>query len=312
MNGTSDAAVIVAIVAVALAASVYLPRLLFRSKLRGNGKLWELSAQSHGSFRPVPSSKQFAEIAPAETLLKLLPALREHPTTLRYSCVTLVVPDLRLSSRSDDPDAEALAERVTLVYGFLSYAYLRSGARGEPELPASLAAPWAAASRFLGRAMSLDYVTTVLLNCSLPSDTSEYDSNTMPPEGVCAATFTGASDEAHFYMLHARIEAAAAPGVRAIIDALDSPMHPSPSPSPSHPSHPSPPPHPLKMTHAHRLTECMVAVAAAVRATARLLPRMHDGCDGDFFYSELRPLLAGFDHPVKVCCRIRQQQQLPY
>ena len=215
-------------------------------QLRGSGRLWLSSSSSPShvgrrggmSFLPscCPSSEQ-PELAEAEALLAALPQMLHDQKAdassleqIRRSCERLPIIDLRrhLYAENDDDESgssgdssvrsareeamEALAERAALVYSFLAYAYLRApNAPPLFELPATLAVPWAAASAFLGRAMGLDYVATVLNNCTV------LDGHAV----TVGATFTGAADEAHFYAVHARIEATAEPAVRAMLDAVN-------------------------------------------------------------------------------------------
>lgn len=237
-------------------------------KLLGTGNLWAIT-KDHASFLSYRQrEKCWPELKQCEALIKELPTLRKRGQEYRDRCDVLCV-DLssRLAELSDE-HAESLAEHVMLVFSFLSYAYLRSS---EPELrvlPASLAKPWKTASRFLGRPMSLDYVATVLANCHA-GEASDSESVQV------YATFTGSPDERHFYALHARIERAAEPALRAMVRILDKSSY-----------------------GASALADAMEQIAGAVRTAAQLLPHMKDGCDPTFFYSELRGLLAGFESPI--------------
>ena len=180
-----------ALVATALGVIVALVvlwrRLLTPRRVKGDGHLWSIQLGRHASFLPGDVLQEHCDLAPAESLLRALPELRvAEGEALRSSCSSLAILDFaRCIQDKDDREAERLAERIALVYSFLSYAYLRAGEPELRELPPQLAVPWAAACDYLRRATSLDYVTTVLANCSLSSDGS--------PTAVCA-TFTGTSD----------------------------------------------------------------------------------------------------------------------
>lgn len=174
-----------------------------------------------------------------------------------------------------DEEAELLAERAMLVYAFLSYAYLRSTADPTPTwLPPSLAAPWHAAARHVGRTPQLDYVTTVLTNVSLDDATHRGALNAAP-----TATFSGLSDEQYFYTLHARIEQAGGGAIGAMMEAeaarargaLDGPA----------------------------LLRALQAIAPSVRAMAELMPLMTDGCGPVVFHSSIRDPLSGFKKGVR-------------
>ena len=222
----------------------------------------------------------FVALAEAEAMLKALPMVREEDGG-RLFCRqvdALSTADLTPALKDNDPtraeEAEQLAERACLVFAFLSYAYLRAGAVERSELPPALAVPWHAAATYLGRAMSLDYVSTVLTNCVV----DETEGGGRLGEVTVGATFTGTRDEAHFYALHARIEAAAAPAVQAMLRVLEPPA----------------------AVDAAVLAAALEDVAKGVRAVAKLLPRMRDGCAPPVFYDRIRPLLAGFTHPIRL------------
>ena len=183
------------------------------------------------------------------------------------------------AARRAPEEAEELAERAALVCSFLGYAYLRAGAAELTELPPSLAAPWAEASAFLDRAVGLDYVSTVLSNCTVVHGADDDE-----PAVRVDATFTGSDDERHFYAIHARVETAAAPAVRAITRELDA-VEAAATGAP-------------REDAAAALADVLREAARSVRRAARLLPRMRDGCSPQYFYGELRSQLAGFDAPV--------------
>ena len=225
-----------------------------------------------------PRAGHFEELEAAEELLASLPALRKTPSAYRRKIRDLVPAKLRLHERAPE-EAEELAERAALVCAFLAYAYLRAGAAELSELPKSLAAPWAEASAFLDRAVSLDYVSTVLSNCTVVESADDDE-----PAVRVDATFTGSDDERHFYAIHARVETAAAPAVRAITRELDAVEA-------------------ATSTGATR-EDAAAALADVLREAARSVRRGAAAAadarrrSPQYFYGELRSQLAGFDAPV--------------
>ena len=222
--------------------------------------LWKPS--SVNGFLPSSVPVRHAALQEAEELLSKLPELIRNGTT-REACEALHEVDIAelLERCTSQLEYEELAERATLVYSFLAYAYLRASAPRR-RLPRNLAVSWHTAATVCGRAPSLDYVATVLANGD--------------GEAGPAATFSGLADEKFFYALHVRIERAAAPAVGALVRAAADPRTLSPS----------------------QLARVLNDVAEGVYAMAALLPEMPTGCDPKVFHETIRLRLAGFTESV--------------
>ena len=175
--------------------------------MEGVGSVWGRGAGPYG-LMPTRAPPPAPDLLP-EALLAELPSLVGRPALRRRVEALQVVNLARLLRERKAVEAEALAERALLVYSFLGYAYLKVGRqRGTLELPPQLAMPMAAAATYLRRRVGIDYVTTVLTNCSW-----------VDGEPVVGATFTGHDEERGFYQLHAHVERAAAPAVTAMLQA---------------------------------------------------------------------------------------------
>ena len=261
--GTALVSTLAAVLVIGLVAlAVFRTRRLRR---RGGSWLWDL--QATGCFLPACLPPVCEHLSAAEGVLARLPSLLSSGQLIGECQKMPRIPLARLLRRaSTSKDAEQIAERAMVVFSFLSYAFLR--AADTTVLPANLAVPWAAASRYVRRAPSLDYVTTVLININPAESATDH----------APATFSGLTDERFFYELHARIEEAARPAVGAMLAAM------------------------RQLTagtlDGEQLGCVLASVARGLRAMIELMPKMLMGCDPYVFHTVIRGSLAGLEKPV--------------
>lgn len=92
------------------------------------------------------------------------------------------------------------------------------------------------------------------------------------PENMSAlTTFTDSEDESWFYALPTAIEARGAPIISLALDAISEASADKPG----------------------MVMKVLQQICVHIDALAALLPRMYEKCRRDFFYREIRPLLAG-------------------
>jgi indoleamine 2,3-dioxygenase len=84
-------------------------------------------------------------------------------------------------------------------------------------------------------------------------------------------TFTGSMDESWFYDVSVAIEAAGAPTIPVMLDAVSA----------------------ARMNDMEKVTECLRYFAERLDELASVLTRMYENCDPHIFYNRIRPFLAG-------------------
>ncbi|XP_011404257.1 PREDICTED: indoleamine 2,3-dioxygenase 1-like [Amphimedon queenslandica] len=156
-------------------------------------------------------------------------------------------------------------KRAYCVITFISQAYRSIGQC--TSLPRELAVPLVAVSSHLGLSPSPCYAAFVLWNWHLknPSEPLSKDNFEI------ALSFTGSKDEAWFYLIHMRIELAAAPGIKAVIDCIEA----------------------IKKDDQQEVMRCLKIVTDCISSITGIMKEMYYECDPSVFYNKLRSFFSG-------------------
>jgi indoleamine 2,3-dioxygenase len=164
-------------------------------------------------------------------------------------------------------------ERAAMrALSFLGHAFVWEGGAPDPVLPATLAAPWCALARRLGRPPVLSYASYALDNWRRFDDRGPLRVENL----AILQNFLGGQDEDWFILIHVEIEALAAralraaPGANAAAHARDAAV----------------------------LTARLEDVAGALEAMLATLRRMPERCDPYVYFRRVRPFIHGWkNHP---------------
>ncbi len=170
--------------------------------------------------------------------------------------------------RSDDE-----LERAMLAFSFIGHAYVWGEASPPQQLPPSLAIPWCAVAKKLGRPPVLSYASYMLHNWQRIDASKAIDlSNT-----CLIQNFLGGLDEEWFILVHLEIEAKAGPALASILPAQES----------------------VHKNNAEALFEELKIIEHALRQMYDSLLRMTERCDPYIYYHRVRPYIHGWrDHPL--------------
>ncbi|KAB2383680.1 PrnB family protein [Actinomadura montaniterrae] len=158
-------------------------------------------------------------------------------------------------------------ERAMLLLSYFAHGYLNDTDPPAQVLPASIALPWHAVATRLGRPPILSYASHQFHNWG------RFDSSGPVALGNLTRLqdFLGGMDDDWFVMVHVAIEAAAAPGLNAMIRAQDA----------------------VLAGDAELLAERLREVAASLGAMQHTLDRMPERCDPYVYYHRVRRFLFG-------------------
>ncbi|MFJ8608030.1 hypothetical protein ACIRH0_12625 [Streptomyces sp. NPDC093675] len=164
-------------------------------------------------------------------------------------------------------------ERAMLLLSYFAHGYLNDTDPPLQSLPANIAVPWHAVATRLGRPPVLSYASHQFHNWG------RFD-----PSGPVALgnltrlqDFLGGMDDDWFVMVHVAIEAAAAPGLRAMVQAQEAAL----------------------AGDDEFLADRLLEVSAALAAMLRNLRRMPERCDPYIYYHRVRRFLFGTkDNPA--------------
>ena len=178
------------------------------------------------------------------------------------------MPLLDVAALADGPELR----RAMLLLSYFGHGYVWQGPEPSDRLPPSLAVPWHAAARRLGRPPVLSYASYALDNW-----------RRLDPSGPIALgniallqNFLGGLDEEWFILVHVEIEGRAAPALTAITRAQAA----------------------VAAGDLARLTMELRAIAESLEAMVAVLARMPEGCDPYIYYQRVRPYIHGWkDHP---------------
>ena len=161
----------------------------------------------------------------------------------------------------------AEVERAMLLLSYFAHGYLNDSGPPRSSIPANIAVPWHAVATRLGRPPILAYASHQLHNWGRidPSGPVELDNL------LRLQDFLGGMDDDWFVMAHVAIEAAAAPGLVAMVRAQDA-------------------------VHSGDLDAAAVhlrAVATSIGAMRATLTRLPERCDPYIYYNRVRLFLFG-------------------
>ncbi|MDO0916615.1 hypothetical protein QQM39_39100 [Streptomyces sp. DT2A-34] len=158
-------------------------------------------------------------------------------------------------------------ERAMLLLSYFGHGYLNDTDPPARVLPANVAVPWHAVATRLGRPPILSYASHQYHNWGRfdPSRPVELGNLTRLQD------FLGGMDDDWFVMVHVAIEAAAAPGLRAMVQAQDAALAGDDA----------------------LLAERLLNVAASLGRMQRALDRMPERCDPYVYYNRVRRFLFG-------------------
>ncbi|KAK8044356.1 hypothetical protein PG993_004380 [Apiospora rasikravindrae] len=195
--------------------------------------------------------------------------IRRLPQLLRTGALRDKAKELEVLS-TDELKTEAQWRRAYVILGFLAQAYVWGGCQPAEVLPAAISVPFLHVSAHLELPPVLTYAASNLWNftCRPGADFTDVDAVRS------MHTFTGTEDESWFFMISVAMEAQAGRAIAATTRALEAAAKQSPR-------------------DYDALARALDDLAAGIDEVGRLLERMHERCDPDVFYHQIRPFLAG-------------------
>src|SRR5688572_26318672 len=215
---------------------------------------------------PDPLHRLPETFAPWEEVAAELPKLLAQQAARE---VLARMPVLDASVLDDGPELR----RAMLLLSYFGHGWVWQGPEVSARLPRSIALPWHAAARRLGRPPVLSYASYALDNW-----------RRLDPAGPIALgnlallqNFLGGIDEEWFILVHVEIEARAAPALDAIPRAQAA----------------------VATGDLDRAVVELRAIAASLEAMVTVLARMPEGCDPYIYYRRVRPYIHGAkNHPL--------------
>lgn len=170
----------------------------------------------------------------------------------------------------DTLKAEQEWRRAYLLLSILGQAYIwMKGEAGIVDrVPEKIAVPWDRVSRHLGLKPVGTYASTVLYNFGVKDPSLPW--NNMD-NLYALSTYTGTSDESHFFLVHVLMEMAAAPAICAISDVYDL----------------------MTVGDNDGIIKCLKKMKTSIIKVQEVVGKMYDGCDPKTFFVEIRPFFAG-------------------
>ena len=199
-----------------------------------------------------------------EALLAELPE-KIRTKTLRDAVHQL--PELDFSEETLKSELEWRRAYVMLCFLGQGYIWMEGEDIFVSKLPKKIAVPWVTVSKHLGLKPVGTYSSTVLYNygvrdASLPRDSL---SNL-----YALHTFTGSSNEAHFFLVHVLMEMASAPAIQAAGTIHDL----------------------MAMKDDEKIIVCLNAIKHSMPKVREVVQKMYDGCNKKKFYDEIRPYFS--------------------
>ena len=226
---------------------------------------WEYGFLSKCQSKRLPCSFE-----PWESIVNNLPALmKEHQLRDKVHHLSLLTVDESSLLTEED------WQRTYCVITFISQAYIAQSGEGDPctSLPKQLAIPWTAASSHFGLPPSPNYAAFVLWNWHLKNP----DESLSTDNFEVALSFTGGKDEAGFYIIHMRIELAAAPGIKAVVACIEA----------------------IKKDDQEEVMCCLKIVTDCISSITDIIKEVREKCKPHVFYHELRVLFSGSKEGIK-------------
>jgi indoleamine 2,3-dioxygenase len=217
---------------------------------------------------------------PAEDPIAKLPDSFSALDDLGQELPKLLVSDQLPAALEDLPplDVDALhsdaeLNRAMLILSYAGHASVWGGAKPNPRIPRSIAVPWMAVARCLGRPPVLSYASYALHNWKrIDPDRSVELGNI-----ALRQNFLGGADEEWFILVHVDIEAKAAPAIRSIRPAQTA----------------------AAREDLPALADHLAAIASSLREMHAALLRMPECCDPYIYFHRVRPYIFGWkDQPA--------------
>ncbi|KIW31361.1 uncharacterized protein PV07_03017 [Cladophialophora immunda] len=158
--------------------------------------------------------------------------------------------------------------RAYVVLGFLTHAYIWGGERPAERLPPQLSCPFLAVSKYLGLPPTALFSTLSLLNFGLKTPGSD---RTNPDNLKSLFSFTNTKDEEWFYMVSTAIEATGGPLILTMLRCIQA----------------------VNDCDDNLILACLGTLTEGIREIENILKRMHEHCDPQVFYHNIRPFCAG-------------------
>ncbi|MEW6301282.1 MAG: hypothetical protein AB1671_26705 [Thermodesulfobacteriota bacterium] len=215
---------------------------------------------------PDPLRRLPAAFAPWEGVARDLPKLLAAGAVRRE---LQRLPALKVSALS----GRGQLERAMLLLSYFGHAYVWGEEEPARRLPASVAVPWYAVARRLGRPPVLSYASYALHNW-----------RRLDPAGpialgniVLLQNFLAGVDEEWFILVHVEIEAKAAPALAAIGPAQAA----------------------VAEGREQTVEQALAAIASVLEQIYATLRRMPERCDPYIYYRRVRPYIHGWkNHPA--------------
>ena len=163
-------------------------------------------------------------------------------------------------------------ERAMLAFSFIAHAYVWGDTNPPKSLPASLAVPWYAVAKKLGRPPILSYASYMLHNWQR----LEQNGPIALGNTCLIQNFLSGMDEEWFILVHLDIEAKAGPALAAILPAQEA----------------------AAQKNASTLQTELKTIEQSLDKMYASLLRMTERCDPYIYYHRVRPYIHGWrDHP---------------
>ena len=156
-------------------------------------------------------------------------------------------------------------QRAYCVVSFISQAYIWEDDQCI-SLPKQLAIPLVDVSSKLGLPPSPCYAAFILWNWHLKNPDEPVSTHNFKT----ALSFTGSEDEEWFYLIHIRIELAAASGVKAVVACIEA----------------------MKKDDEQKVAQCLNIVAECISDITSIMKEMRLKCVPDTFYNNFRKFLS--------------------
>ncbi|OAP54273.1 hypothetical protein AYL99_11374 [Fonsecaea erecta] len=169
---------------------------------------------------------------------------------------------------TDYLDTDLEWRRAYAVLGFLTHAYIWGGDRPAERLPPQLSRPFLAVSQRLGLPPTAMFSTLSLLNFGLKTPGSD---RANPDNLRSLLSFTNTRDEEWFYMVSTAIEAKGGPLVLTMLHCMQA----------------------VDDGDVKLILRCLRTLTQGIQEIEAILKRMHEHCDPQVFYHNIRPFCAG-------------------
>ncbi|KAI8900099.1 Indoleamine 2,3-dioxygenase [Globomyces pollinis-pini] len=212
---------------------------------------------------PPPLRRLPKEFEQWETILD---SFQAYILSVRIRLAVKQLPILSVDSLKTIPELR----RAYVVLSFIAHAYMY-GVMGsdspDPILPASLAIPWFEVAKRLEVKPVSSYTNTVLWNWRLLDESGPMDLSNF----ATLHTFSGAFDEAWFYLVPATIEIKGAPILAAVLKAQRA----------------------ILESNTEEVLNCLTLSKECIENMTVELKRMYEKCDPGVFWNRVRPFSGG-------------------